>query len=105
MGTAKTATGAYIPQGVNQANMALVRVLCPAMSSTDTLDVSLPAGVDPTLIPVSYSVLDTASDPYVVEGDLTLTNHNVATGKTRFTAGDTVANTCILTILYVAGDN
>lgn len=125
--TAYTATGAYIPHGINEQNMAMVEVVIPStMSSSDTLAVQLPGGnlsvspagepdtisqgdqapIDFDSLPVATALWDTLTNaggtPALLKAStvLPITNHNQSTGVTTLTAGAGVTAGWKLIIWY-----
>jgi hypothetical protein len=102
---ATTQTALYVPQGVNESNIALISfLLTTALAAGDTLDLTLPAGVDKDLLPQTlrvYSVATPAVDLNVASANLSVTNHNRTTGVTRLTAASAgIAAGSSVTILY-----
>lgn len=95
-----------IPHGVNESNIRLVTVtLTAALAVGDTLDVTLPTGVDKDLLPVSVRAYSNATPSVELTGagnqNLAITNHNRTTGITRLTAaGSGIAINARLILWY-----
>lgn len=103
---AKTANGQYVPHGVNESNINVVTLKLPeALAAADTLDVSLPSGMDKDHLPISFRVFSPATpslDLNLGGANLSITNHNRSTGVTRLTAaGAGIAAGSDLVLMYV----
>lgn len=101
--TAKAATAQFIPSGINEANHFVVKVTCPALTSSDTLDVTLPTGCPADALPVGPPVCySLSSDTYTKDTDIgDVTTHNRATGVTRITPTGNVAAGSVLLLHYM----
>lgn len=107
--TAVAATGQYVPHGVNESNLAVVTLkLGTALAAADTLDITLPSGMDKDFVPISFRVYSAATPAVnlnVAEANLSITNHNRSTGVTRLTAasaGIAINADIVLQYVYAA---
>ena len=73
-----------------------------ALSNTDTLDVTLPTGMDGNFVPVGMVVYSKSGTAYTALTTLAITSHDSSTKKTRLTASGAVAANSIIEILYLA---
>jgi hypothetical protein len=109
--TAFAGNGQYIPHGVNESNIVVVaHTLAQALAAGDTLDLTLPAGVDKDFLPSSVKAFSTATPAVELTGagnaNLSVTNHNRSTGVTRLTAagaGIAISARLIIWYSYAAG--
>lgn len=98
----------YVHKGPNNNNDFWVEIddLATALASSDTLTVTLPAGVDPAAIPVAVIFYTVSAGVWTVGAvaslPLAAATHTVATGVTVFTAGGTVAQHAKIAIRYMA---
>jgi hypothetical protein len=84
------AVSAYVPQGINEANIAYARVVVPNnMASGDTLAITIPPGQDPGLIPAELyfpSMTPSGGTPptgaQTYGSGVQVVSHNVTTGVT-----------------------
>ena len=82
------ATATHLPDGVNRANRRLAKAVVPtAMSSSDTLTITAPAGADWSLVPIALETYTLSGTTYTRLADtLTVTTHVITTGVTVLTA-------------------
>ncbi len=73
-----------------------------ALANTDTLDITLPTGMDGNFAPVAIQAYTKSGNVYTPAGNYALTNHDSSTKKTRLTASGAVAANTIFQILYAA---
>lgn len=120
--TTQSATGQYIPQGVNGSNLVQIKVTIPAaMTATQTLGVQLPNDVDFGFLPIAeggdtsttglqvVNITPPASPPgsytYNVTAGFQVTSHNSSTGITTLTAMGSISAGDIIFLWYCAGGN
>jgi hypothetical protein len=104
---AYTGNSQYVPHGPNESNFVIVtHKLVQALAAADTLDLTLPSGVDKDLVPVTHPRVYSTATPSVELGgpanaNLAVTNHNRSTGVTRLTAaGAGIAIGADIVLLY-----
>jgi len=99
MGSAYSAGARYIPEGVNRGNEAFIEAVVPTtMGSTDTLSITYPTGLDITLLPFSFVVVNKSASPntYSQNPNIAFTSFDPTTGTLvmtasgAVTAGDTI---------------
>lgn len=96
-------TGKYHPKGYNDSNHFFVEVtLEAALAGSDTLDVTLPEGVDDDCLPVSVIIWGALSGTTrTLDTDAVLTSHDSSTRKTRLTASGAVAIGSVIILHYI----
>jgi hypothetical protein len=93
--------GVYSGQGVNESNFAIIEVeLETALSTSDTVTLTLPANVPDDLVPISMACYDNAAPRASETADLAVTSHNISTGVTILTASAAVADSSTIVMLY-----
>lgn len=98
--TAYAQTGRNMSHGLNETNRVLIAIILAAQgTSSDTISVTMPDGVDKNLLPHKVSVFTTASP--AVAKSWTITSHNRSTGVTVLTPVDTAAAGSYVMIEYV----
>jgi hypothetical protein len=101
-----TGTSNYTPHAPNESNFVMINYTLPqALAAGDTLDLTLPAGVDKDVLPVNVRAYSTATPAVELTGagnaNLAITNHNRTTGITRLTAaGAGIAINARLILFY-----
>ena len=98
---AHASTGAVVSPGLNESKIVIVEVeLTAALASGETCTVTLPEGVDDTLVPYAISAWSNA-DPRVNQVGIALTSHDKDTGVTIATgSGAGVADSSTVRIFY-----
>lgn len=79
----------YVPQGVNRGNESFIETSVAVAAQNDTLTITLPDGVDKSLIPVNVTAVHTASP--LTYRTAVLTSYNPTTGV------------CVVTVTDAAG--
>lgn len=81
--------GAYVAHGLSESNQCVMEVtLSSALAAGQTLDITLPLGVDDDMLPCWFRAYSDATpnvDLNPAEANLVITNHNRSTGVTRLT--------------------
>ena len=87
--------------GQNRSNLVLIEhVVTDTMANTDTLDLTLPSGIDPDMYPISCIAYAALSTTRAINSNIGITNHNPSTGVTRLTATGAVVAGATIALLY-----
>jgi hypothetical protein len=98
----QSGTGVYMSKGVNDENLVCIQYeLTSALTAAQTVTLTLPAGVDDTMVPVYMAVWSNA-DPRLWEpiADIAITSHDKDTGETVITAAGNVADNSTIFLMY-----
>lgn len=101
----------YVPQGINEGNIAYVKAVVPSsMSPGDTLAITVPSGQDPGLMPSEVwfpTIYQSGSPPSSVQtyGNALITvSHDVTKGITVLTAPTGITAGAIVMLEYIGGE-
>ncbi len=93
-------TGVHVHHGHNESNIVVIDFpQVTVLANTDTVTITLPAGVDKNLVPIHATAFSNAV-PRVRQGNFAITSHNITTGVTVLTASGAVAANSTFTLLY-----
>lgn len=99
----------YVPQGINEGNIAYVRAVNPQafMNTNDTLAITIPPGQDPGLVPAELyfpSLTPSPTQPQNYGPGVQVVSHDTAKGVTIVKAlGTLILNDEIL-LEYIGGE-
>ena len=105
---------AYVPQGINESNIAYTRAIVPSnMSPGDTLSITTPPGQDPGLIPSEYwfptvypvlGVNGTPTGPQNYGAPLIMVSHDTTLGITKLSSPSGITAGAEVLLEFIGGE-